>query len=1631
MVCTLLLLAVQSEVNDFHTLELFDHPADSALLLRSAITLGSDQASLTGAQNALISRLAADVAQLDTQEIDAFWTRVEGMPLLYQTREPPVVESGRARRAQEEEEEEEEEEDVISQSAYPGWCLSQRNTSRGNFTLEVDDASDLSLLVAHVAAILIKDKLGYDVNLISRHQVLNSIERVALGVVDASVEIQLTEARDQAIYQHLVEEQELALDLGPTGYSNQAGWFLANGHLLEEKRIHDEHCAYVDYWHTFAQDHILQVMLAANDVEPGITHDGELVCDITTNNGFCPTGTGKYFSRACTGDGYAVTNTSRLCVALLAHYPSYDQSVNEQLINNLNGGLEMGIVFLGHNTTDEILRRTERGEVFLFHHWYPSPLLASNNFSQVFLPTHNSAEWRHQAANSTSGPISTEFAPGTIRKLLNAKKSNDFAELREFLVNFDLHTYHVDDLLRRSVDLELQTRCMGNGDETSACRTIHEMAACNWLQHNTNVWDNFMPEHRHCDRGQHVQVTNMDTADCVSCTPGQYMPQRSNMQSCFACEAGKFQSEAGQAKCSLCVQGKYSTAIESTTSTDCHECAAGKWQNEYGSTECFGCEPGHYQPLPGQLYCSTCSTGYYQSSENKTICDSCTRNARNCRIRLVDGLLHEDCPTGEVSSDACSCSPGHYKNASGSCLACPPGGYCCMCKEIAGCYDPAFGTCNLDLLYNNMDKYNSTCEHCYSGSPKPLAMKGHFQTTKPDTYEAVFLACNLRLPTTKMRTHVEWDYFGCLGGPDNSSHCAEGNSGFLCYGCEKGMYLADTGRCVRCNDPSFSRNLLNVVLGIGFFVGIPLMFTAIFFSVSDKSASQNMVYPRMVIDLCTVLYLLRKSLFKYWPTELLMKVGIAEKIQGRAGQSFLERYNSIFFECAYGWSFPRRYVTYLLLPQILICGLAMQVGFVYFLYKNNDNSLSRVDAMDADGSDFDTSKVAVAQKKISCCSRFATAIVKKLPNGSTPRGGRIAWAIPHDRSGWKRFKNHTIQVYLLLLILIYITLVNYSLTVFDCSKSNSHYEGRAYMEESPTIPCWDLSDPEWGRLAAIAAIATLGYTVAIPATLLTIFVRNKESAIRGDMSYMQKFGFLLKPYRQECYYWEIVNIARKALLSCLVRMLTSQPFLCGFSCAAVLFMILYHQAGARPYKYAKHNDCAMYILWVACLSFLSSLIFISDMPTMAVKMAFMTVNIVLIAVGLVWAVGGAIKDNVNFLYFLFFTSKCEASFRAEMEREKMWLEVDKPGLVKLQYYDLLVLRSRYAHWSLRAVPCSEQELADDSIEKFDVSVDNQPVKLKCVKDTQLNAALNWQKFHKNFAKFVKKVEPKRIDHRYLREINALDELFAQIDEDGSGKLDREEVRHMLDTTRAIKMSDTDLDSAMKEMAGTDGDSEITFDQFEAWYAEQPLQDGGKSKAQIRTEEKKQDADTADLNYLTPCRLLMEELYDEKTLAYMILYLEYAIKHDLGGKYKLNEAGPSDVIGQVLQFGKIYMKDLLSGERVKATVAQLKRARDKDDGGWGSNSEERKSQSPPPRDDSPRVKGGKTPLDNCYLIFRPTRLLGLDIGPMLRAMQSTRQRFQCGEQNDEDVGFANPLMALEDELQSMNDGSNIFNIGAIQ
>lgn len=109
-----------------------------------------------------------------------------------------------------------------------------RNGDTGTLDLaiEVDDGSDLNILASHVAKILLEEVIGFRVDLRSEPDSDGAMERLALErerfpdeAIDINMGVMAEAKANVEIYNRLVAEQNLLIDLGPTGYSVQAGWF--------------------------------------------------------------------------------------------------------------------------------------------------------------------------------------------------------------------------------------------------------------------------------------------------------------------------------------------------------------------------------------------------------------------------------------------------------------------------------------------------------------------------------------------------------------------------------------------------------------------------------------------------------------------------------------------------------------------------------------------------------------------------------------------------------------------------------------------------------------------------------------------------------------------------------------------------------------------------------------------------------------------------------------------------------------------------------------------------------------------------------------------------------------------------------------------------------------------------------------------------------------------------------------------------------------------------------------------------------------------------------------------------------------------------------------------------------------
>jgi hypothetical protein len=115
---------------------------------------------------------------------------------------------------------------------YPTPPSMQRNADTGTLDLvmEVDDGSDLNILASHVAKVLLEEVIGFRVDLRSRADSDKAMERLALerrypDSVDINMGVMAEAKTNVAAYNKFVQEESLLIDLGPTGYSVQSGWF--------------------------------------------------------------------------------------------------------------------------------------------------------------------------------------------------------------------------------------------------------------------------------------------------------------------------------------------------------------------------------------------------------------------------------------------------------------------------------------------------------------------------------------------------------------------------------------------------------------------------------------------------------------------------------------------------------------------------------------------------------------------------------------------------------------------------------------------------------------------------------------------------------------------------------------------------------------------------------------------------------------------------------------------------------------------------------------------------------------------------------------------------------------------------------------------------------------------------------------------------------------------------------------------------------------------------------------------------------------------------------------------------------------------------------------------------------------
>jgi hypothetical protein len=142
-----------------------------------------------------------------------------------------------------------------------------------------------------------------------------------------------------------------------------------------------------------------------------------------------------------------------------------------------------------------------------------------------------------------------------------------------------------------------------------------------------------------------ANAADTSPARCRKC-PVMHFSDASNAEACERCPSGKFQSTDGQPYCEVkqpCAPGTFVADATDQSTARCHECPAMHYSSTTDAASCTPCEAGKYQTQAGQPFCNVCPRNA-RFSANASAC-VCNEKHFYCPPHARDG---QDCGDAAV-----------------------------------------------------------------------------------------------------------------------------------------------------------------------------------------------------------------------------------------------------------------------------------------------------------------------------------------------------------------------------------------------------------------------------------------------------------------------------------------------------------------------------------------------------------------------------------------------------------------------------------------------------------------------------------------------------------------------------------------------------------------------------------------------------------------------------------------------------------------------------------------------------------------------------------------------------------------------------------------------------------------------
>jgi len=299
-----------------------------------------------------------------------------------------------------------------------------------------------------------------------------------------------------------------------------------------------------------------------------------------------------------------------------------------------------------------------------------------------------------------------------------------------------------------------------------------------------------------CDAGEEFDSARQ----CRKCPIGYFTEEHTweNRTNCTLCATGKYNQAVGSGFCADCATGRVATDDRS----NCNPCAPGTFVKD--SSTCVDCPSGYYAPTAQTDACIACTAGDHTNSvTNATECSSCDA-----------GTYSED-----YAFQCISCEAGTYSNTRASeCSTCDEGKYsganASFCESCSG---DVYGT-----GYTS-EEGSSGCYRCLEDYFRTLdgvceeVQDEGFEKKVGNTLRGLSVEKGFYRFGQDSATAYECPYSThCVGGVYNetgSSQCGKQSTGPLCAVCQSDFYFdSHSAECTSCLEYSTPVGAIVVVM---------------------------------------------------------------------------------------------------------------------------------------------------------------------------------------------------------------------------------------------------------------------------------------------------------------------------------------------------------------------------------------------------------------------------------------------------------------------------------------------------------------------------------------------------------------------------------------------------------------------------------------------------------------------------------------------------------------------------------------------------------------------------------------------------------------------------------------------------